>query len=77
MATCDRPGLMPLNEGIAKLLAAVSGQARTETVALAAAANRVLAEDVFAPAPVPGFDNSAIVNIRFNKCFTFLRLLMC
>ena len=60
MATCDRPGLMPLNEGIAKLLAAVSGQARTETVALAAAANRVLAEDVFAPAPVPGFDNSAM-----------------
>ena len=60
MASCDQPGLMPLTEGINKLLAAVSGQQRTETVPLSAAANRVLAEAVFAPAAVPGFDNSAM-----------------
>jgi len=60
MASCDQPGLMPLAEGISKLLAAVSGQRRSETVPLTAAANRVLAEPVFAPAAVPGFDNSAM-----------------
>ncbi|WP_320823167.1 gephyrin-like molybdotransferase Glp [Reinekea sp.] len=77
MASCDQPGLMPLTEGIRKLLATVSGQQRSETVSLCAAANRVLAESVFAPAPVPGFDNSAMdgyavraADMALGKTFT-------
>jgi molybdopterin molybdotransferase len=68
---------MPLTEGIRKLLATVSGQQRSETVSLCAAANRVLAESVFAPAPVPGFDNSAMdgyavraADMALGKTFT-------
>ncbi|WP_040556453.1 gephyrin-like molybdotransferase Glp [Reinekea blandensis] len=60
MGCCDQPGLMPLNEGLEKLLAGVIPVTETESVALADAAGRVLAEDIRADSSVPGFDNSAM-----------------
>lgn len=60
MGCCDQPGLMPLSEGLEKLLKLVTPTTQTESVALNNAAGRVLAEAVYANAPVPGFDNSAM-----------------
>ncbi|WP_196157394.1 gephyrin-like molybdotransferase Glp [Reinekea sp. G2M2-21] len=60
MSCCDQPGLMPLETGLQMLLAAVTPTLETEKVSLQECAHRVLAEDVFAQAPVPGFDNSAM-----------------
>ncbi|MDX1474971.1 MAG: molybdopterin molybdotransferase MoeA [Reinekea sp.] len=60
MSCCDQPGLMPLETGLQMLLAAVTPTLETEQVSLSDCAHRVLAEDVFAQAPVPGFDNSAM-----------------
>lgn len=60
MGYCDQSGLMPLAEGLEKLLAGVTPVAETEQVPLTDASGRVLAEDILAPAPVPGFDNSAM-----------------
>jgi molybdopterin molybdotransferase len=51
---------MPLSDGIDKLLALVKPQTEVETVPLSDAAGRVLAENVVAKSPVPGFDNSAM-----------------
>lgn len=60
MGCCDQPGLMPLSDGLDKLLKQVVPQTETEDIALNDAHGRVLAEDVTALAPVPGFDNSAM-----------------
>ncbi len=60
MACCDVSGLIPLNEGLDRLLKAIQpGQAR-ERIPLAEALGRVTATAVKAEAPVPGFDNSAM-----------------
>ena len=60
MGCCDQPGLMPLDEGIRLLLELVKPNTKTQSVLLEAAAGRVLAQDVYASSPVPGFDNSAM-----------------
>lgn len=60
MGCCDQPGLMPLEQGLRKLLALVTPTELTEQVTLQEAAQRILAESIYAPYPVPGFDNSAM-----------------
>ena len=49
-----------VDEALATLLDAVEPHGRTETVPLADADSRVLAEPVDAPAPVPGYDRAAM-----------------
>jgi len=49
-----------VDEALATLLDAVEPHGRTETVPLADADGRVLAEPVDAPAPVPGYDRAAM-----------------
>ena len=60
MTACNQPGLMPLDKGMELLLSAITGNTDTEQVSLDEALGRVLASDVSAPNPVPGFDNSAM-----------------
>jgi molybdopterin molybdotransferase len=60
MTCCDPSGLMPLATGVTRLLELVSPCPDTETVTVDLALNRVLAEDIVAQHPVPGFDNSAM-----------------
>jgi len=60
MGCCDVTGLMPLDEGLDRLLNAVTPGTDVETVPLADALGRVTATPVKAQAPVPGFDNSAM-----------------
>ncbi len=60
MGCCDQPGLMPLQDGLDKLLTLISPNKLTEKVSLDQAAHRVLAESINAPFPLPSFDNSAM-----------------
>ncbi|MGD8312507.1 MAG: molybdopterin molybdotransferase MoeA [Gammaproteobacteria bacterium] len=58
---CDQqPGMLSVDEAIAQLLAQVAAVCGAEQVTLAAAAGRVLAQDLASPIDVPGFDNSAM-----------------
>lgn len=52
--------LLPVHEALSRLLALAPGKPRTETVNLAAAEGRVLAQDVAARLTHPAFDNSAM-----------------
>jgi molybdopterin molybdotransferase len=52
--------LMPIEAGLALIGERVSAVAEIETVKLADADGRILAEDVIAPVDLPGFDNSAV-----------------
>lgn len=52
--------LLPVDEALSRLLALAPGKQRTETVALAAAEGRVLAQDIAARLTHPAFDNSAM-----------------
>ncbi|MHA7880997.1 MAG: molybdopterin molybdotransferase MoeA [Saccharospirillum sp.] len=60
MACCDQPGLMPFEQGLERILAAVRPCTETETVPLQQASHRILANTVTAKAPVPSCDNSAM-----------------
>lgn len=51
---------LSLSEALAKMLASLPTPCETETISLADAANRVLAEDIFSPINVPHFNNSAM-----------------
>ncbi|WP_444899315.1 molybdopterin molybdotransferase MoeA [Microbulbifer sp. VAAC004] len=57
---CSQPGLMPIESAREKLLEALSPISGTETLPLAQAAGRVLAEDVFSTVNLPPCDNSAM-----------------
>jgi len=58
---CDTaPGLLPVDQAIARGLALVSPVPEVETLPLAAATGRVLARDIAAPVPLPLFDNAAM-----------------
>jgi len=57
---CGTPGLLSVDEALARLLAAVTPVAETATVGLAGALGCVLAEDVVARVDVPPADNSAM-----------------
>ncbi len=52
--------LMPIEAGLALIGARVAPVEEIETVSLADADDRVLAEDVVAPLSLPGYDNSAV-----------------
>lgn len=60
MSCCDAPGLMPLEVALEKLHSSVECVARTETVSIDKALDRVLAEDIVSSILVPGYDNSAM-----------------
>ena len=57
---CDQPGLRPVDEAIADLLAQVPTPPTAEWVALEQAQGRTLAEPVHALRPMPAWDNSAM-----------------
>ncbi|WP_044875050.1 gephyrin-like molybdotransferase Glp [Pseudomonas sp. LFM046] len=62
MSGCDHPGLMPVEDALARLLA-LAGAAQitdSETVPLAEADGRVLAEPLVAGLDLPPWDNSAM-----------------
>ena len=52
--------LLPLTEALQQMLQQLPLPKVTETLALNACANRILAEDIFSPINVPSFDNSAM-----------------
>jgi molybdopterin molybdotransferase len=52
--------LLPVDEAARLMAAQVPPVSETEIVALAAAAGRVVAEDIVAPIALPSFDNSAV-----------------
>ncbi|WP_271411786.1 molybdopterin molybdotransferase MoeA [Pseudomonas sp. Q1-7] len=62
MSGCDRPGLMPVEDALARLLALAADApiAGAEPVALAEADGRVLAEPLVAGLDLPPWDNSAM-----------------
>ncbi|WP_444938169.1 molybdopterin molybdotransferase MoeA [Microbulbifer sp. JMSA002] len=57
---CSQPGLMPIESAREKLLEALSPISGTETLPLAQASGRVLAEDVISTVNLPPCDNSAM-----------------
>ncbi len=66
---CSKPGLLPVSEAIARLLAAADELALAqESVSLLQAQGRVLAQDVVAPLDVPPAANSAMdgVALRYS-----------
>ncbi|WP_460136584.1 molybdopterin molybdotransferase MoeA [Pseudomonas sp. S1_E04] len=60
VAVCDSGPLMPVDEAIATLLAQAPPPPATEVIALEQALGRVIAEELFSPLDLPGFDNSAM-----------------
>ena len=65
MDSCSQPGLLPVNQAIALMLEAITPIVEMETVALAAALDRVLAEPIYSGINVPGHDNSAMDGYAF------------
>ncbi|WP_257276119.1 MULTISPECIES: molybdopterin molybdotransferase MoeA [unclassified Endozoicomonas] len=57
---CTTPGLMPLHEGLEKLMTETPVVTETETVALADCLDRVLSDTIISPVNVPSHDNSAM-----------------
>lgn len=57
---CYTPELVPFEEARARLLNRVTALQQVETVSLAIALGRVVAENIMSPINVPGFDNSAM-----------------
>jgi molybdopterin molybdotransferase len=62
MSGCEQPGLLPMEAALARLLALAEAApiAQQETVALADADGRVLAEPLLAALDLPPWDNSAM-----------------
>lgn len=58
--------LLPLSQAVEQMLQRLPTPARSETIRLDCAANRVLAETVFSPINVPSFDNSAMDGYALN-----------
>ncbi|WOG29025.1 molybdopterin molybdotransferase MoeA [Endozoicomonas sp. 8E] len=65
---CSAPGLMPLHEGLEKLMTETPVVTETETVALADSLDRVISETIISPVNVPSHDNSAMDGyaVRFS-----------
>ncbi|MFL1420144.1 gephyrin-like molybdotransferase Glp [Pseudomonas fildesensis] len=57
---CDSGHLMPVDEAIATLLAQAPPPPATQVISLEQALGRVVAEELFSPLDLPGFDNSAM-----------------
>ncbi|PTY37262.1 hypothetical protein BGP77_01705 [Saccharospirillum sp. MSK14-1] len=60
MGCSDRPGLMPLADGLAHLLERLVPLSGAGSVALADSVGRITAASIRAEAPVPAWDNSAM-----------------
>ena len=60
MSVCDGGHLLPVDEAIEQLLAQAPPPPPTEVIPLAQALGRVIAEEVFSPLDLPGWDNSAM-----------------
>ena len=58
--TCDVPGLMPLEQAMARIFATLDTIQHTEFIELNNALGRITAEDIVSPIEVPSFDNSAM-----------------
>ena len=57
---CAQPGLLPIDDALARLLGQISPLLERETVDLASALDRILAQTISAPINVPAGDNSAM-----------------
>lgn len=57
---CTQPGLLPIEEALARICYQLQPIQETETIALQDALDRVLARPINAPINVPGNDNSAM-----------------
>jgi molybdopterin molybdotransferase len=64
---CASPGLIPVGEALARILAAGSLVSQTEQLRVGDALGRVLAEDVVSVIDVPGHDNSAMDGYAVNS----------
>ncbi|MEX5630517.1 MULTISPECIES: molybdopterin molybdotransferase MoeA [Pseudomonas] len=60
VSVCDSGHLMPVDEAIAALLAQAPPPPSTQVIGLEQALGRVVAEELFSPLDLPGFDNSAM-----------------
>lgn len=60
VSVCDSGHLMPVDEAIAALLAQAPPPPATQVIGLEQALGRVVAEELFSPLDLPGFDNSAM-----------------
>ncbi|WED24214.1 molybdopterin molybdotransferase MoeA [Vibrio sp. JC009] len=60
MGCCDKPGLMPIQDALDKMLSSVQTNLTTLSLPLEQATGYVLAEDLLSPIFVPPFDNSAM-----------------
>lgn len=71
-STSNRPPLMPLDEALARLLAAATPRVDTESVSTFEADGRVLAQDVVSALTVPPRDNSSMDGyaVRSADCAT-------
>ena len=63
---CSAPGLMPLDQALENMLAALSPIEDIEHVSINDCTNRVLAADVLSPVNVPPNHNSAMDGYAFN-----------
>lgn len=66
IASCEHPGLLSIEDAKARITEAVRCVTETETIPLEQSLERVLAEDVYSPINVPGFDNSAMDGYAFR-----------
>jgi molybdopterin molybdotransferase len=64
--SCNQPGLMSINDAKTQISQLVTTVTDTESLMLQHALGRVLAEDVYSPINVPGFDNSAMDGYTFK-----------
>ncbi|KEQ16976.1 molybdopterin molybdotransferase MoeA [Endozoicomonas numazuensis] len=63
---CAAPGLMPLHEGLEKLVTETPVVTESESVALEDCLDRVLSDDIISPVNVPSHDNSAMDGYAFQ-----------
>lgn len=66
MDVCAQPGLLPVHDAIAQMLAAIEPLTATEMLPLHDGLDRILAVDIVAPINVPGADNSAMDGYAFR-----------
>ncbi|MGB0468106.1 MAG: gephyrin-like molybdotransferase Glp [Pontibacterium sp.] len=66
MSACDSPGLMPIEEALARLLAQTPVSASTETVLVSEAVGRILVDSPLAAVNVPPADNSSMDGYALN-----------
>jgi molybdopterin molybdotransferase len=66
IASCDKPGLLSIEDAKSRITEAVRCVTETETIRLEQSLERVLAEDVYSPINVPGFDNASMDGYAFR-----------